>query len=251
MSSTRPMMIDYAPRPKWHRRWWRATVLAVVVSCIIAARRPMIEAWNRVTLLYWQRQCMNFSLPPDQVVYDEGPNAMALAAKGGEYLRCQFPPVRNNSPIVAPAAIFVPGCWEHFGAHLPFYSGGGAVLFLHEMISKSGVHRLVSIEHSPNDHAQVFVPGYDVNEQIFEPGTVAVAPKPVPMLFPYDVIEAFGNPPQALKIYAGQIDPADPSHFTIRYEMWGQTDVVDGRLDPTGNWIELKTRNPPKPPRDR
>jgi hypothetical protein len=31
-------------------------------------------------------------------------------------------------------------------------------------------------------------------------------------------------------VYAGQPDPDDPAHFTIRYQMWGQEDVLDGRL---------------------
>jgi hypothetical protein len=31
-------------------------------------------------------------------------------------------------------------------------------------------------------------------------------------------------------IFAGQPDPNDPAHFTIRYRIWGQEDVLDGRL---------------------
>ena len=51
------------------------------------------------------------------------------------------------------------------------------------------------------------------------------------------------------RVYAGQVDPNDPSHFTIRYQIWGQEDIVDGRLDNTGK-LTLKQRNPPKPPKN-
>ena len=31
-----------------------------------------------------------------------------------------------------------------------------------------------------------------------------------------------------IRIYAGQADPADPTHFTIRYVVNGKTAVIDG-----------------------
>jgi hypothetical protein len=48
-------------------------------------------------------------------------------------------------------------------------------------------------------------------------------------------------------MYAGQPDPADPSHFTIRYQMWGQEDVLDGRLDDNDN-VTLTPRHSPQMP---
>lgn len=34
-----------------------------------------------------------------------------------------------------------------------------------------------------------------------------------------------------LRVLAGQPDPRDPSHFTIRYDLNGQPGVIDGWLD--------------------
>jgi hypothetical protein len=45
------------------------------------------------------------------------------------------------------------------------------------------------------------------------------------------VTSGFPPHPPNVRIFAGQPDPGDPSHFTIRYQMWGQEDIVDGRLD--------------------
>ena len=40
--------------------------------------------------------------------------------------------------------------------------------------------------------------------------------------------------PQAFRFYAGQPDPADPSHFTIDYDLNGKRGTLDGRLKPNG-----------------
>jgi hypothetical protein len=60
----------------------------------------------------------------------------------------------------------------------------------------------------------------------------------------WDVEVMFPTTPPQVRIYAGQVDPADASHFTIRYEMWGQTDVLDGRLD-NNDGITLRQRSQP------
>jgi hypothetical protein len=46
----------------------------------------------------------------------------------------------------------------------------------------------------------------------------------------FDVETVWPRKPPLVRIFAGQPDPNDPGHFTIRYRMWGQEDVLDGRL---------------------
>jgi hypothetical protein len=53
--------------------------------------------------------------------------------------------------------------------------------------------------------------------------------------------------PLAVRIYAGQPDPNDPSHFTIRYQMWGKEDILDGRLG-NDDQVTLTPRNRPTEP---
>jgi len=37
--------------------------------------------------------------------------------------------------------------------------------------------------------------------------------------------------PERLRIYAGQADPEDASHFTVRYEFEGKMEIMDGFVD--------------------
>ena len=45
------------------------------------------------------------------------------------------------------------------------------------------------------------------------------------------------EPGQVMRFFAGQVDPADPSHFTIRYEMNGVVGWFDGWLRDDGNVV--------------
>jgi hypothetical protein len=201
---------------------------------------------------------MNFLQPADQFVYEEDPTTInVLAAKGRGYGLYrpptgpgQFQNRMSNGPAPA-AAVFVPRCWTALHALLPpAYLGGadGAVLFLHEMTSKNGARRLVVVTHAPSPDPQVFVLGFDVDAVVITPASGLTTPAaPLPMMYAIDVVIGLNQPPQKLRIYPGQIDPADPSHFTIRYEQWGQTDVMDGQLDSTGSRVEFTCRNHPSP----
>jgi hypothetical protein len=57
-------------------------------------------------------------------------------------------------------------------------------------------------------------------------------------------MSGFPRHPPRVRIYAGQVDPDDAAHFTIRYEMWGRSDVLDGRLDDNDN-VTLTPRKSP------
>ena len=63
------------------------------------------------------------------------------------------------------------------------------------------------------------------------------------------------SPFQRLRLYAGQPDPDDASHFTIGYDVDGELGVIEGWLtdktagpgwhNGTGEWVELKVRDGP------
>jgi hypothetical protein len=253
MTEQQAPVIDYAPAPPWHRRrWGRIAALVVGLAAGVAVSRFGPPLWRQAKTLYWQRQCANFVLPPDQVVYEEDPAATgALIARGGDYGPYRGLIVTNSPPPAPAAAVFIPKCWPAFRGFIPgpmlYGSSGGAVLFLHELVAKNGVHRIVAIEHAPSSQTQMFVCGYDINATVISPAAGLKSPATfMPQIYEIDMLVGLNRPPQKLRIYAGQIDPADPSHFTIRYEQWGQTDVVDGRLDPTGKWVELTCRKHPE-----
>jgi hypothetical protein len=63
-----------------------------------------------------------------------------------------------------------------------------------------------------------------------------------------DFSSAWPRQPPNVRIFAGQPDPADASHFTIRYQMWGREDIIDGRIDDQEQ-VSFRPRNPPTGPK--
>lgn len=61
----------------------------------------------------------------------------------------------------------------------------------------------------------------------------------------------FGRGKQ-VRVYNGQPDPSDPSHFTIGYKVDGQRGTIDGRLadhdKPDWNRVTLNFRDGPSVP---
>src|SRR6185437_15733484 len=98
-----PEILAYAPGRRWdffrrNRRW-------IVLSVLVAASafgywkydawgRP---AWNRICLLFYQRQCMAYSAPATQVVLEEDPVEAATFLATGHYNR---EPRESGGPAV-------------------------------------------------------------------------------------------------------------------------------------------------------
>jgi hypothetical protein len=53
-----------------------------------------------------------------------------------------------------------------------------------------------------------------------------------------DVMDSIG-PHTDIRIYAGQVDPKDAGHFTVRYESRGETHMAQGYLRADGQ-VELR-----------
>jgi hypothetical protein len=187
------------------------------------------------------------------VVYEEEPAAAALLlARSRDY--APYPLNRRHSsrlsnPVLAAAG--VPVCWTKFDrlmgkAQVQAGRGAGAVIFLHERVSPSGNRRLVFVRYFPetDTFTSSFIAGYNVEQRALTPATwthpVLFSPRP----YLIDVLSGWpGHPPQ-VRMCAGQADPQDQAHFTVRYRMWGQEDVIDGRLDDRDE-VTLIPRHPP------
>jgi hypothetical protein len=154
-------------------------------------------------LLYWQRQAMNYSLPPDQIVFSylgdgtamkslpgcvvQGPRTFIFAVPWDRFYQLTSPPGRQSSPT----------------------------LFLHELHNSRGESRLVVVEGESQAEATVF-----------RPGTLFSAPQEVATA---SLAFTAALRPR-ISSYAGQCDPTDPSHFTIRIKKAGTTGVIEGWL---------------------
>jgi hypothetical protein len=207
---------------------------------------------------------MNYAMPTDAVAYEEGPTAAAQLLKNSEYslypLRRTPDPETTGTPVQA--AALIPSCWRSLVASatlpltqfVPDVAPRGpayAVIFLHERISPGGHHRLVCVTYAPNtDMFQPsFIQAYNYDAWVASPakwtGPITVMPTSTDV----EVKSDYARRPPLVRVYIGQSDPNDPSHFTIRYQMWGQDDVLDGRLQ-DDDQVTLTPRRLPQEPRN-
>src|SRR5688500_7133312 len=207
-------LLDYAPPVPWHRRRrvrrWTALALCLVgVGLLVRWRAPLWQWARRAEL---QRRCMTYRPPDDMVVYEEEPeSAASLIAAGGEYTR-----VKTGGNFNTPVAIHVPDRL----ATLAKQSASpmrlrGATLFL-QAGPCPAVNRLMwLVQRVPNTLFPAFVPYTDLEISLLEPSwrtgvPRGIDPPEVPrVLIPHDLNAMTRH----LRIYAGQPDDDDPSHF--------------------------------------
>ncbi|HTW95552.1 MAG TPA: hypothetical protein VMD30_12195 [Tepidisphaeraceae bacterium] len=241
---TKSFPLDYARSARgWPKRLRRILIGVFVAGVGIAGWRWGPYLWQQAHILYWQRECLSFSASPQTVVYEEDPALAASLLRQPDY----FPYVLRREldypkpgPIVR-AAAFVPACWRTLN---PMYNVSAsliaarvtpaAIIFLHERISAAGHHRIVCIDYYPEtvSFQPAFVVHYDYDATVLVPATWRQAATPVGLTgsIDLDVLSGYPRRPPLIRVYAGQIDPNDAAHFTIRYQMWGEADTLDGRL---------------------
>jgi hypothetical protein len=268
--------LDYAAAPSKRRKWLgRGIVLALAIVGTWAGWRWGPYAWKQGRILYWQHQCMTYTAGPEVVAYEEEPGAAAkLLAGGSEYVATpngQWSPGGSTIVGVASGTVFMPSCWSHFATAngwqpswnvgsiiltpTPVLAGAGpvpwAIIFLHKRTSPSGHTRLICMRYGPC--SDLFNPGFiedfDYVAGVIIPATMSDPPWPVIRNMDIEVKEYASSIPPKLRIFEGQPDAADASHFTIRYQIWGQEDVVDGYLLDDDS-VRISQRNMPidRPP---
>jgi hypothetical protein len=212
----------------------------VIAAAIYGGDRWGPWLWRRVQFLHVQPQCMNYAAPPDVVVYETDPvEGQKLLDGGREY---------RSHPRTGHVSLGV-RCWSLY----PYLSEGGwtePLIFLHRRTDPYGAEKLVSIQMRDDWGCVSFFPS------TFTPGTLTATPgvshaspaDPVMLCLGDDPAAAAGladgvprRAPDRLRVFAGQADPHDPSHFTIGYELNGVPGTVDGWLRQHHS-IELRPR---------
>jgi hypothetical protein len=229
--------IDYAPAlPSQKRRRiirsFAMGIAALLVAALIIKSAP--RAWRHVQILYWQHRAMSYTRPSDAVVYDDDPR---VAAK---LLRTDRTLMSTTGGAVFDFAV----PWDKF-YRLVSPPGGqpAATLFLHALRNANDQRRLVVVyaqqmptwdlvfgrqtAPSPTQRhllvgASVFVPGSafrDPVEMNFDRSSISSA-APAFLIFQG----------RRVQFYAGQSDPHDESHFTIRGIEDGKPIAIEGWL---------------------
>ncbi len=170
---------------------------------------------------------MNYVAPADQVVFDSDPAHAAVLANDPNFVisgGCAF---RRS-----------PRDWQPFkvtpGWMPPTQQ---AMIFLHERRAAGGTPRLVAVERDAGPDCLAF------SASVLEPAGIRRPLNAVPSGLSSNVGDTTTH--RDTRFFAGQPDPADPSHFTIRYVRAGATHVIDGYLL-ADNSITLTQRNKPE-----
>jgi hypothetical protein len=178
---------------------------------------------KQAQILWWQHQCLQYTAPADQIVYDEGPDLSQRLTEPGMIKSI-------IAPTSAPVAVRPVKCWDQLhklveprGASAP-----SAVLYLHRGQTPSGAERVVVVTLRFRDPGELWFQCWEL-----PPAT------PVQEIKNHSNDYVFSIPwdkgTQQLQLYAGQPDP-------IPYSLGGQQGTIDGFLDRA---VTLKVKDGP------
>ncbi len=251
---TSPAPLDYAPAPPLQRRrWFRRTVMvAFMLSLAGITWRWGPEKWQRAKLLYWQRQCLNYSQPADEVVYDQDPTRDSAWAKQPGYRATPLTSAWYPSPHVAAAKYA--DCLNPLMAVVDRSAQFQAypVVFMHERRALSGNPYLVVVVGRPDHELNGKLYPLDFTALPIRPGTWTDTPSNESFEPVYDDMTPIRQP-LPVRMFAGQVDAVDASHFTFIYEVAGTRHVIDGYVeDGFANFQDLEAgeaspREKPRP----
>jgi hypothetical protein len=255
--------LDYAPAAPLLRRKRARRIILLVVLLLAAypAYRYGPPVYHQSRLLYLQHRCLTYSPPADQVVYDEDSPTTAAHLADPAYLAVPLNPAwMRQRPSTSTKAIAVRPApqLQDLLPHVPTVANltafgspasltNSATLFMHELKTPKGLRRLAIVVRSPAGYGPYNYP-FDFFPVLFEPASLTGSLRPVAVqqLRIIDWLGPAGPPPSHnLRFYAGQLDPADPAHFTIAYDLEDGHGIVDGRLNDAGDDLRITIRSGP------
>lgn len=198
--------LNYAPGPERRREAIaRAMVKPLIAAGVIAALflwGPVLLRW--VEIMHWQARCLGYAAPPSHLVLDCDVVHHRILSQDTNADRAHLVALSGRPSF----------------AQLP-------TAFLHQLSRPGLAPELVCVEVTPPQivggaWGLCFYPeewsiaSFGHEPQWLQPSTSAFMP--------------FSPQAQRVKVYAGQVDPNDPSHFTIDYEVDGLRKTVDGWL---------------------
>ena len=131
-----------------------------------------------------------------------------------------------DAPIdrrIVDAPVDPPGRWELLWSNRRYSSPNTRepLLFQHEMTTASGMRVLVAVQWDDSTNQRQLI------ATMLRPGTLSRHPLPYG---PFVIFIDDGTLTKPLRLFAGQVDPNDDHHFTIRYQNARESGVLDGRL---------------------
>jgi hypothetical protein len=221
--------IWYAPPVPWYRgyRLQRWLIRLLIIAAITCGSVWAFRLVQQLHFLYQQRQWMRYSMPDDRIVLAEGTPEVQQLLNLREYHR-----VTPNALYPRQAAAYNPPADIDWAQE-------DACVFLHARRALGGHERLVTVGLS-TQLALLTGDGYQLAAAALRPATLRPGSRQE-YCSAYLEHEELELPGGSLRIFAGQPDPADESHFTIRYDLDGKSNTIDGWLMPDDT-VKLEPR---------
>jgi hypothetical protein len=242
-----PTMLGYATRGNGSSWRVRALIVLLVASNVYFA----YDKWgggvtDKLKFLWAQRACEHFEWCQKQVVFEGNPTRAAKLLAEGTYDALSS---GDGTGTMLAASTAASNLYDGFGpSHAAAFpggayfggSGGGIVvisqlreprvlLFLHERRNPSGQPRIVAVT------AEVSLPSQKVEltSELIQPGTYGtpadyVRPTTGDRFDSLQLQPCLVEDHPALRLFGGQIDPKDPTRFTIDYEDWYGISTIEG-----------------------
>jgi hypothetical protein len=248
--------LEYAPGApiRRRRRVRRVIALVFVVGLSVVVWRYHAVAWRQAKVLYHQHRCLTYAAPADQVVYDEGAGGPSPLMNAPGFMPAfpaeSYTTRKMSGPFAKTVALREAPEYADFAGDFspPLPTGSAATLFMHELRTKGGLARLVVVTRRPARQAP-YIRTFALEATVIEKAGLTTPPRVFDgPAVAYSWLESPNNPGpplDGLRFYAGQVDPADPAHFTIRYDLSNQSGTIDGRLLEDGKSVSLKVRDGP------
>ena len=232
--------LNYGTQPS--RRYRRAILIAISMGLAISAWRWGPGLWRQCLYEWRWRQCCSFSLAPTTIVYEEDRvGAEALRTKRGDYHGPTHPLFDMPAPLSwVPPAEFSPTCLVTIDRNSYTRQAAASVAFIHQRAQPNGTERLVLAYYNQTAFGAkghtVFLSAVLMDRGTPQTGVVRLGGSGCYVTLPIQ-----GT--RRLRLYAGQVDSADPTHFTIVYAIDGQKGTIDG-------WLYDNRRTPSARPTD-
>jgi len=225
------MTVPLAYARPFGRNSRRRMKLAGIIVCAAAAGVPgyrlLRPHFPQARYLYWQHQCMRYTVSPDFVVYEEDAvRSSAMLASGPPYQRVNSLGDPKAAGLDAQPAGYVPPPLSRLGTKWV------CIAYLHACRLPDGEQRLGVLgiqvfQRGPDGGRVLELYGTGKTPASWQPGSTvqgsAGRKASIPLL-----------PRHRFRLYAGQPNPQDGSRFTMRYELDGRGGTIEGRLAPDG-----------------
>ncbi|MDQ3441781.1 MAG: hypothetical protein M3478_15675 [Planctomycetota bacterium] len=222
----------------------------------------------RQQMVALQQQCLTHTFPQATVVLEEDPDQVKRLIVDGAYVPVELENSSDIADWVPPAQIGrSPAAWRSFTATGAIekltVSPQLPVVFLHERTSPGGKRLLVVVHlladqrfSGSNAHGEIRI---ETRRRLLattiEPGTPDAAPvrrdsRELSLRLPPSDATVYASPRKTIRrgrsvrIFAGEVDPDDASHFTIRYDVGGTPGVIDGWLHDDGVLLKPRAGQP-------